>query len=384
MTDALNILTEDWNKISEIVLFGYGQVAIRNLEILIKDFHIPFIIDTDAKKAGASYKGIPVVTYEEGKKRLKGRKIVVSTTQRFFLDIARTLENDNLLRHRDFCSISQFMVEWYLKNRNKYYIYHMDIAVTTKCTFNCEHCNMFIPYHKNGKNYSFEEIKTSMDLLMERIDGIFDLGILGGEPLLNNDLIKMLDYFGDRYGDRIGQMTVITNGSILPSEELLKVMKKYRVYMGISDYSNALPYKDKLDRLDALLEEWGIVHVIKKSLIWCAPGFPVNPRQYTEEAYARHIELCRPDWNGLHDNKFYYCNVAWSAGETGLYNLHENDYIELETLKPGLESDKRKIVEMSRGICSFCKVCGGCGTDNEDYVPVGRQLQRNINDRSNI
>ena len=36
----------------------------------------------------------------------------------------------------------------------------------------------------------------------------------------------------------------------------------------------------------------------------------------------------------------------------------------------------RKIVELSRGTSSFCRICGGCGADNTNYVKTGVQMKR--------
>ena len=92
------------------------------------------------------------------------------------------------------------------------------------------------------------------------------------------------------------------------------------------------------------------------------------------EQLKEHLTCCRPEWNGLNDGKFYYCNVSWSAEKSGRFVLQPEDYIVLEDINPRDKEECHRLVELSRGTSSFCRVCGGCGRDNEKYVSAGVQL----------
>lgn len=48
----LNSLSEDWNNVSEIVVFGFGRTAIRNVDKLAQDFKIAMIVDNDPQIHG--------------------------------------------------------------------------------------------------------------------------------------------------------------------------------------------------------------------------------------------------------------------------------------------------------------------------------------------
>ena len=80
----------------------------------------------------------------------------------------------------------------------------------------------------------------------------------------------------------------------------------------------------------------------------------------------------------IHDGKFYFCHIAWSIEKTGLYKLKDTDYLDLAVMPTGEES-KKKILNYSLGAMeneymSFCKVCGGCGADNQQFVLAGEQV----------
>ncbi len=54
--NVLNRLTEDWKGLREIVVYGYGKVAQRNIGKLYRDFTIKYIVDNGADKANSSTK----------------------------------------------------------------------------------------------------------------------------------------------------------------------------------------------------------------------------------------------------------------------------------------------------------------------------------------
>lgn len=78
-------------------------------------------------------------------------------------------------------------------------------------------------------------IKT-MSNLLKCIDYIEELHILGGEPFLNVDLNRMLNWLiGIK---RIKNITIVTNGTIVPSQEIMEILQDKRCEVFISNYGN--------------------------------------------------------------------------------------------------------------------------------------------------
>ena len=202
---------------------------------------------------------------------------------------------------------------------------------------------------------------------------ITPFGLIGGEPMLNPILKDIIIYLEENYGDKFGKISFASNGSVLPSDELLSVMQKYNVHIVVSDYSSVIPYKESISKLEEKFRRFNINYDIKPDLVWCDFGFPEQPFKRDAQQLIEHLEYCRPEWNGLNDGKFYYCNVSWSAEKSGLFELKEGDYIDLKDIDPEDKNECHKLVELSRGTSSFCRVCGGCGRDNTNYIPVGMQ-----------
>lgn len=377
MQSDMGKLTEDWNNIKSIVLYGAGTVS-RICEKLFEkvDINIACVIDQDVNKQGKEWNGIPISSFEDAKDRgeLAGKKIVVMAAHAAYNDIAEFLDSQGMEEFKDYCRIGQFICEWFWNVKRMNCIYHVDMTVTTKCTLNCAKCNMFIPYYKEKFHYSFEELRNNIDLFFERIDYAAYFGLIGGEPMLNPALKDVIVYLEENYRDKYGKISYASNGSVMPSSDLLEVMQKYGIHVVISDYSQAVSYRDKIEELEAKFKEYHIQYDIKPSLIWCDFGFPACPVRRDVEQQKEHLKYCRPEWNGLNDGNFYYCNVSWSAEKSGRYSLQEEDYIRLRDIDARDKEACHTLVELSRGTSSFCKICGGCGRDNMMYVEAGEQL----------
>jgi len=374
MRSDLGKLTADWNEIDTIVLYGAGTVS-RICENLFRkvQINIECVIDQDRNKQGKLWSGVPILSYDDAKERIKNQKIVVMAAHTAFNDISEFLDKQGLVEFKDYCRAGQFICEWFWNTQKMNCVYHVDMTVTTKCTLNCKHCNMFIPYYKEQFHYTFEELKRNIDLFFERIDYAGYFGLIGGEPMLNPVLKDVIEYLEENYKDKYGKISYASNGSVLPSDELLEIMRKYDIHIVVSDYSKAIPYHDKIECLEQKFKEYGINYDIKPSLVWCDFGFPEHPVKRNAQELEEHLACCRPEWNGLNDGKFYYCNVSWSAEKSGRFKLQPSDYIVLEDLDPNDKEQCHLLTEISRGTSSFCRVCGGCGRDNTNYVDVGIQ-----------
>lgn len=379
--DILQTLQGDWEHINRIIPYGFGSEFRKRIHRLLKDFNIPYILDGDEKKWGQYYGGIEVISPQGLRDFQTGDKVLIclaGRARKAYQQIVEKLKSYGLEENKDFCALGQFEVEWYYRYRHEYCLYMVDMALTTACTLKCKHCNMFVPYYVDPIMISYEEAKSSIDLLMNRIDYLFGLGFLGGEAFLNPILEPLLYYVRKVYSQKIGMLSITTNGVVLPSAHMLDVLKTNDVNIEISDYTDAIGDRSHVDELVALLAGKNISYGVLYNRVWCDTGFPRAPKNISDGEVKEHMLHCN-GWRGLNDGKYFFCNTAWSAEKTGRIHLQEGDYIDLALLPLGKESTKRKILEFSLGklpndYMSFCKVCGGCGPDNQKFVLAGEQM----------
>ena len=367
---------EKWKKNwldKKIALWGYGKTCRTILKNFKTSTEVECIIDNDKEKNGTVVNETPVIHPDYI--NLHEKKIVVTT---YYNEISKQLKNAGLVENVDFCDIRNFLSlkDWY-KNK-KVCLYELHMAITTACTLNCKYCNMYMPFHKkHAIIYTFEEIKEQIDCLFTYVDRIVRLVLLGGEPLINKDIDKIINYLYEKYHNRFDILTITTNGTIIPNEDTIDAIKKSNTVISISDYNLNDSYSEKLINLKNILDQNRIESTINKSLEWKDFSFPYNPLNLSEKQSYINMNKCNPIFRGFNDNKFYFCHIVWSADKAGLFKEQPTDFINF--LEPS-ECIKEKIVMMDN--CCYedykfnalCQKCGGCSELNQKFISVGEQL----------
>ena len=135
----------------------------------------------------------------------------------------------------------------------------LEFCITTKCTLKCKDCCALIPQLDSQKHIdmTFEDFKLYLDKILDSVDSIRHLVILGGEPLINPELSQMLEYAAEQ--KKIFFIQLITNGTMVPQEKLLNVLKQYnnRIYLYMSNYADNPELKSilKQEQIRELLKE---------------------------------------------------------------------------------------------------------------------------------
>ncbi len=377
------LLDESWQDIKEIAIYGFGKAAQGNIDSFIDQFNVINIIDNNKSYLGKDYRGVSIVNFDTWINDNCGEKIIIIAAGKALHSIKSTLCMAGKKEYIDFTDMDAFVNEWYWRFKGKICIGKVTTSVTTACTFNCQYCNMLMPYYKETKAYSCEMLCKDADMFFTLVDYVTSFVIIGGEPLIYKNLCSYLEYLGNRYGSRIANIQLITNGSILPSKELLNIVQKYNIEIRISDYTLTMPYESRLKKFVDMLENNQIKYIVFKQEEWLDFGFPHEKISMgeTKEELREHMLNCHGMCHWLHNGKYYYCSSAWSANECGIFELQEGDYLRLDELvKTPLEGKeallKFHIGELQHGYMSLCKYCRGFGDANNKTVKAGIQIKR--------
>lgn len=203
--------------------------------------------------------------------------------------------------------------------------------------------------------------------------------LIGGEPLLNRELPSIISAVHEKFGSRIGYIQIITNGSIVPSKELISVMGKCKVKVRISDYTEKISYKDKLEEVVEELKKGGIDCSISDYKSWMDIGFPHEVPEM-QGSLREHMLNCSQGCHSVNDRKFYYCSTLWDAEKCGLHICREGDYLDLRKSTGNSEKDRMQILEYCFGIMEndyiiLCAKCRGFGADNKYLTDVAEQMR---------
>lgn len=369
-----------WKEVKEILLFGCGKQGVKVLPTLQKDFDVIGIVDNDQSKDGRIVNGVPVIYFGNAAELLSKYKIVVTVAEYFYKEIKEQLLKMGLAENQDFIMYQPFIMEWYYRYKKKIYVLKTDITITSLCSLKCENCALFMPYWKTKTIFSFEQIKSDMDQYFRCVDYLLDMDIVGGEPFLYKELDELLAWCGQKYRDKIGYLGLITNGTIIPAQSTLDVIKKYKIGVSISDYSDSVGYRDTVDRLCEILEESGIKYTRNKDIQWFDFGFPRKMYCYEGEAVKKHMACCNTICHCISEGRLYYCAVAWAAYRSGLYKDDPRGYLNLSEIDENNLRDRKRILDccsgnIEGGYIDFCKVCGGFGNDNKNKVKTAVQIK---------
>ena len=366
----------------KIVVFGFGRQGKKEIKALERAFEIVAIVDNDKNKAGVFYNGIPVIYAEEAEHLLIKYQVIVTVQPSFYKVIKEQLEKLGLQEGEQFTDAHSFIPKWFYDNKKEIDLYKLDMIITTICNLNCANCNEFLPYYKEKRESSFDEVKNNIDLIFSKIDYICQFNIIGGETFLHKDLKRILEYLGANYGDKVGYFCIITNGTVIPTNEVLGMLSRYDIGVSISDYALSFAYESKVNELCKKFEENKIEYMRNQSIEWYDLGFPRNTFFYDEDTVCQHMKKCNTLCQVLYCEKIWYCAMACCAYNGGIFPEGKDDYLDLKAIDGTDLQSKKKILDycngnVENGYLQMCKYCGGMGVDNDNVVPTAKQYVKN-------
>lgn len=361
-----------WLDEKEFVIMPNSVVGRMYADKLKECVSVSGILDNDKELSGKTYQGIPIWYAEEYLLEKKPEKILISS---HYDEISKQLNLMGYTEYIDYIDIKKYEKLWFLLAKKQVHVQEVHIAVTTYCTLNCKHCNMWMNYYKdkNRKHFSLEELKKDFKLFFSKVDYCYNVVLLGGEPLLNRELKDLLIWLHENYREQYQKIQIISNATVLPETALLEVLQRVGVSISISDYTDTVPYKVKLNHFVSLLEQYQIDYVVNKELIWKNFYFPMEKQGAEFTNIREHMIECSPNFRGLNDGKFYFCHILWSADQAGLLKEEETDYLNLEEQIEKEQFVKFDLSYVKKGAVSLCKYCGGCGNDNKILIRAGEQ-----------
>lgn len=250
--------------------------------------------------------------------------------------------------------------------RDKIYLPYCVLCITTKCSLRCKNCAAFITRYKPQKDYSMEYIRRNFGLILEAVDGIQELELMGGEPFLHSEFDVILQWCIEQ--EKIHAVKIVTNGTIMPKESTWQIMKHNKVKLVIDNYG-------KLSRVfDAMVlraRESGVRYEEQNLQKWYQLE-PLVEKNISEEGLKKIYHDCNfRTCIGMTNGRFYHCNVAGHMNTVGLLTDQQSDYVELERREWDMEKLRDAIRELLA--IEYLKACDYCGYSENIDIPVAEQ-----------
>lgn len=244
--------------------------------------------------------------------------------------------------------------------------------VSTRCTLKCINCGQRMNDFPKDKrvNFSLDNIKRDIEVMMKAANGVVFMSIIGGEPFVHPQLDKIVQYCVEK--KNIGLIKITTCGVCKMTKEILENIKNDRVRIMITDYTEHLSDQQRkvFNNNIELMNEVGIDYQIFHST-WYAPG-KIKDYNYSEQVLQERKEKCEVKRMScaIANGKYYPCPHAIATNMMGLYNFEE-DYVDLHHTSDLKQALKACLEKKSYETCRYC------GDENIDpqQVSPGEQLK---------
>ena len=267
--------------------------------------------------------------------------------------------------------IFPFIVNWKRKlEMNRRLTPHkklsFEVNLVDHCNLNCIGCSHFCPIA--DKNYCrVETLEQDFKRISEIANGkIGRVFLLGGEPLLHPDLLKILDIAG-KYFSKF-DLGIVTNGILLEkqTDEFWKSCKRNNIKIIMTRYPINLPYNkiEKLGKLHAVIVKcFDNNKDENKKMVKVKLNLTGNAKPKQSFSNCVQANVCVTLDNG----KIYTCSVIPTIKyfnkqfKTDL-KVCDNDYIDIYK-----EDSLDAILQFLSQPIPFCRYCdrpyGDCNID---------------------
>lgn len=323
----------------QTVIFGAGYVGKYIMDICRRS-EINVVSFCDNRIYGTFIDGIPVYKLTEIKEAYPNSIFIIAIRDIEFI-IKQLSENG----FKDWLPITSFYnidevnfsldqnyrlleIYWY---RQKYFLENnpnfygsIDFMITEKCSLKCRDCSNLMQYYKNPSNFSLEILKEEVDFLLNIVEEIFELRIIGGEPLMNPIIYELIDYI--KQYDKVKKIVIYTNGTIPLDKEKIKKMKNRKVWFSISDYKK-LSYNIKT--LIRQLEDNQIGYERKNIEYWTSCSSLKKQNRNNIELENIFKNCCSRHIFTYLKGKLYSCPFIGNAINLKAIPLFEDDYVDI-------------------------------------------------------
>lgn len=367
----------------EIYVFGAGKIGVKIASYLERFGLLGGFIDNDIKKHKMILINKPILLLEEYLSERDSIAIIIAVSKRYAKDIEQQLIDVNLQQRKDFFIYDEFMdnlfpvITTYFFNKS--YMHLAQITLTERCSLKCKKCaHACYNVDNTANDMPLQEAYRSADSFFTKVDFIREFVLIGGEPFLYRNLADVITYVGEKYRKQMDIYSITTNGTIVPSKDVLEACRKYGILLRISNYSSAIPrLKESHRKLISALDEYKIEYRLAPvEGKWIDYGFEYLDRGTREEELIQVFDNCHTPCREVRGNKLYFCVMARSVSDNLHLNEGMDDYLDLDRLVG--EDYKKELLEFNMGYSEkgYMDMCRRChGMDAVKYpIPVAEQM----------
>lgn len=255
---------------------------------------------------------------------------------------------------------------------HKLYISNLAVVTSFACDLNCYGCGQHEPYlrklSQEKRQIDMKQIKKDLKKISSVVDGIGGYALANGEGFLNQGLSELIDYYAA--DPKVWNMNVPTNGTVLPSEEILQKMSTYGVTATITKYDCVKEETRQI--LRDVLDSYGITYSTFENRIWYLHEYMEDKICDIKEAEKKYQECDR--FFMLMQGRLYKCECNATGIMAGLRPENPEDSIRVEEAS---RKELRTFIVEKNNVSHIeaCLHCRGPVGNHVKVIPAGKQME---------
>ena len=254
------------------------------------------------------------------------------------------------------------------------------LNITTYCNLKCKHCLAFIPYYDTHRHISFTEAKEILAQYFQIVDSVGHFTITGGEPLLNPDVLSIMEEV-ILYKEQIrDSLDFVTNSSIMISPDILNFFETHRqdIRLILSNYGNGL--STQFDNIKKALDDRNIPYRVSS---FCGKDLYYDGwidfsdhsvKWKTLEERDRNAQKClhgAGKYFVINDGELHRCSRSYWRIRQNIIPKIIGEYVPLTDNSYTLEEKREALLTlMNAKSTTSCAHCVGFTNEAERVLPA--------------
>lgn len=254
-----------------------------------------------------------------------------------------------------------------LNRKQPFCFFYVNVCITQKCNLRCKYCSHLIPLFDKPLHYEISEIFESIQRFLQAVDYVHRLGLLGGEPFLHPDLTHIIRKLLCQ--KKIGFIEILTNGTCLPSDDVLEQLSNERILVRISDYGLS---PEKIARFVSKLISHKILYQVYEEHDWHDYGLTNIPHYRSKTQLKDIFKTCSSSGcYQIKNGKLYHCAYSGSIVELGLKGYPHVPAVHLLSNK-NIREIRSELLYLTE--LDYINICDYCNGDKGNSVKPGLQI----------
>lgn len=260
------------------------------------------------------------------------------------------------------------MIDRDKKYKDEIILQTLTFIISTKCTLKCIHCGQRLIEYPEDKviDFPLEKIKEDMDTILDVIDAVGMISIIGGEPFIHPQLVEIVKHCLSK--KNFGAINITTNGICKITSNILQQINDDRVKITFSNYSKSLnkAQKELFNKNVNNVKNSGISYSVGTP-VWSMPA-PIKDYQYSVDRMIDMKSKCesRRICSSVVNGKYIPCSIAEVVNGLALHDI-ELEYVDLLN-KENLRERMKKFLDKP-----YYKICRYCSQEESIQIPAGVQ-----------